>query len=502
MTPNTQQSRSRPVRTAGFTLVELLVVITIVVLVSAVTLPTVLPALNHRQVSEAARILQAALVGARDSAGRENAPRGIRLLVDPVFNGSTSILAYNRFIPIKTAGDYSTGRVSISYPNPLGANFTPYVESLFPSPTVAHPSAIRVDEAPVDPSGIPNERTSWFWNVRIGDKIRFNDSGRFYTIVGPAVINPNQLTANLRGNPELFVNDGFPGTATQAPVVTDGLGNSYSPEYLYLVNGQDDPLFGQSIGDGFVDNGWDGFNNDYDFNGVGVSMVDEYDEWEQEQWTGTELATLLLTPVDPMTGLRTLRNMQYTISRRPTPVPGGAIVTLPGGVVVDATSWNTANVERSRLPIDPKTLYVDILINGNGQVVPTTEYSSPTASTGFPFYHFWLAERPDVHELSDLWGLNTSTTPPTPKPNPNTDPSTSQPLRFLLPMPESAYSQRDGSGNQVLTNVPTLALKGDRRLLTLFTRTGQLTSNTLEFFDVTDVNAPFYDAQSGIREAK
>ncbi len=106
----------------GFTLVELLIVISIVVLVSAATLPVVLPALNHRQVSEAARILQAALMGARDTAIRDNSPAGIRLLVDPVFNGSyyqgnttsgTSMLAYNRFIPIRTLGDYSTGRVSI-----------------------------------------------------------------------------------------------------------------------------------------------------------------------------------------------------------------------------------------------------------------------------------------------------------------------------------------------------------------------------------------------------
>ena len=48
----------------GFTLIELLAVITIIVIVSAVALPTVIPALSHRQVGEAARILQSALVGA------------------------------------------------------------------------------------------------------------------------------------------------------------------------------------------------------------------------------------------------------------------------------------------------------------------------------------------------------------------------------------------------------------------------------------------------------
>ena len=71
----------------GFTLIELLVVITLILLVSAVALPTVISAYTHRQVSEAARILQAGLVGARDIAINNNAPAGIRLLPDPVFNG-------------------------------------------------------------------------------------------------------------------------------------------------------------------------------------------------------------------------------------------------------------------------------------------------------------------------------------------------------------------------------------------------------------------------------
>src|SRR5512135_3025196 len=114
-------------RGGGFTLIELLVVVVIVILVSAVTLPTVLPALSHREVSESARILQAALVGARDAAIRANEPRGLRLLPDPVLTvpslANTTLasastvppgslmLAYNRFVPIEPAGDYKEGRV-------------------------------------------------------------------------------------------------------------------------------------------------------------------------------------------------------------------------------------------------------------------------------------------------------------------------------------------------------------------------------------------------------
>ena len=87
-----QNDRARPAHPAdagrpGFTLVELLVVISIILLVSAVALPSIISAISHRQVSEAARILQAALVGARDSAIKNNAPSGIRLLPDPTING-------------------------------------------------------------------------------------------------------------------------------------------------------------------------------------------------------------------------------------------------------------------------------------------------------------------------------------------------------------------------------------------------------------------------------
>src|SRR5262249_27456170 len=153
----------------------------------------------------------------------------------------------------------------------------------------------------------------------------------------------------LNQNPELFVNDGPPGSPTQAGSVTDAKGNTYFPEYLYLVNGVDDN------GDGFVDNGWDGFDNNYNF------IIDEYAGWinpatsqpiETEQWTGTEFTILALNPLG-------LRSIPYTILRRPTPVAGSREVTLPGGIVIDATTWNSTQ-ERSRLPIDPKTLYVDI----------------------------------------------------------------------------------------------------------------------------------------------
>ncbi len=132
--------RRRQAGRRGFTLIELLVVMLIILLVSAVVLPTVIPAISHRQVSEAARILQGALAGARDTAINTNAPAGIRLLPDPVFNGinpttatldPTRVLASNRYILIQLAPNYSEGKASViipaGWPSPFGGTgFLPY----------------------------------------------------------------------------------------------------------------------------------------------------------------------------------------------------------------------------------------------------------------------------------------------------------------------------------------------------------------------------------------
>jgi prepilin-type N-terminal cleavage/methylation domain-containing protein len=69
----------------GFTLVELLVVMVIILAISVVALPSVIHAIGDRQMGEAARLVQASLAGARDAAIHANAPRGIRLLPDPAF---------------------------------------------------------------------------------------------------------------------------------------------------------------------------------------------------------------------------------------------------------------------------------------------------------------------------------------------------------------------------------------------------------------------------------
>ena len=220
-----------------------------------------------------------------------------------------------------------------------------------------------------------NNPTSWYWNIRVGDKLQLNGSGLWYTVVGPMVVTPQQ------GNSELFVNVGPAGT--QSPLSDTQAGTSVFPEFLFLVNGLDDNK------NGWIDEGFDGVDNNLSqelANNV-TQFVDDLAEWEAEAWPAA------FTSNPPS-------NVPYTINRRPAPVANAREVSLPTNVVIDMTSWANAFQERSQFPpgvINPFTGYVDILLYPNGTVVPTTLYSTPSSfGMSGAFFHFWLAERSDV----------------------------------------------------------------------------------------------------------
>jgi prepilin-type N-terminal cleavage/methylation domain-containing protein len=496
----------------GFTLLELLVVIAIILLVSVLTIPTISGAISHRQVSEGARTLQAVLAGARDAAIRDNQPSGIRLIQDPLFsgiqpaflpnsNGGLPIpnpnplagrldpslpLAYNRIVPIAPAPSYMEGAV-FQVPvvagqllptgalASIGALAYPVPSAAVPAPLVSGTTVLVLAEAVVTqvfnpvtgvPTIIPNPPTSWFWNIRLGDKVQINNAGPWYTVVGPMVVPPQGITINgsFYANPDMFCNVGQPGTAL--PWTTTQFGQVVTPEFLLLVNGRDDNA------NGWIDEGWDGVDND------GINGTDDVGEWKEvETWLGA-----------PPTGAQ----LPYSISRRPVPQISAREVQLPSDVVIDATTWGTTQ-ERTRVPsaaLNSFTGVIDIMINPDGSVLPTTLYSSPS-SVGMSgaFYHFWLAERGDVYA------------PATPLVTGGA---------FSLPMPSSAILQ-SGPGAPVTPNAyaalmagtlpgfgsTSFVLKGETRLTTMFSKTGQTSTNDNPTFNVANVSQPFLDAQQG-----
>lgn len=519
-TPATRRNRR------GFTLVELLVVILIILLVSAVTLPTIIPALTSRQVGEAARIVQAAIAGARDAAIRSNAPRGIRLIPDLRAGGSMTTtvdvrtagvvsgnaLTSSRIIPIEPAPDLtdtsdfgSATFFSFNIANgagwgsggsgapplyPFPVTVPPASRGVypFPSPVTSQFQVLMVVQSVYVGNNynaaIFNPPTNWFWNVRIGDKFRFTDSGRYYTVVGPMTVF----------NPELLVNDGVPGTSTlNEHYGPSGGGATLTPEYLFLVNGVDDSGINPSTlallpPDGYPDNGMDGINfdpvNGYNFD-TSVTphrpLIDEVGEWvEIEKWLGAQDALARKTVPVPGTGpppVQVPPTFKWTITRRPVPSPGAREIALPGGAVIDLTTWDTTR-ERSRLPVDPLNGTVDILLDQAGKVVPTTTYSNPSsAQMGDSFFHFWVTDRTDVYDPAGL-----------------TFPA--------LPMPPADRSPFQYPGEKAADPAQTIFLKKDRQLVSLFTRTGQVVTNSIETFDFYNANAPYAEAQLGVREAK
>ncbi len=526
---NAHQKRAR--RAPGFTLIELLVVITIILLVSVIALTTIPGLVGDYQVTEGARLVQAALASARDNAIRTGDNHGIRLVYDPnlsdplakdpsTVTAAHSRLVFNKIVPIEPAPDLNDGMLTFvpspthwiwnngappTYPFPvppkvtaglgtLGVSntypFFNFIQSPAPGVSLSSTNPILMVVESVFkgntavPVPQPNPPANWFWNVRIGDKLRFNDSGQYYTVVGPMTVN----------NPELYVNNGPPGAPvaqTEAlsvvfPVVGGGTITA-TPQFLFLVNGVDDN------GNGYVDEGFNAVDENYDqYPSATPGQADDIGEWygispvpaagayppEIERWQGSQ--TQQSTPLST-TGFP--QEFAYTIKRRPVPSQGAKEFLLPSTVVIDATTWNATNPERSRLP-NPNNGTIDIMVNPSGQVIPTTIYSTPAGTSlgvSNAFFHFWIADRTDVYDPAAN-NANTFTFP-------------------MLPFPESVggYNPPTNPANSILAG---RFLKKDRQLVTLFTRTGQVVTNSINNFDVTNVNAPFYEAQQGIREAK
>jgi prepilin-type N-terminal cleavage/methylation domain-containing protein len=460
----------------GFTLIELLVVILIIGLLAVATLPVVVPSLQQSKIGAAARELQAELSRARDEAVRTNRPQGLRFLPDdfdptvghPYLNRLTS----HRYIAIEQGPDYSEGALDMGSPPSPPSPIIP------PGYLVVHESKYTV--IPMVGT-IPNAPTGWFWNLRQGDRLRINGTGHIYTVVGPM----------LEPNTDRFINFGTPQAYPTGPAST-------LYEFLYLVNGVDDD------GDGFIDESFDGIDNDGDgivdpgFNGIdddsqngsddpGELIYNRYagyvvgshgNEFEQEEFKPSHI-----------TGLR---NAAYTVLRRPVPSPAARESNLPQNVVLDLTSWDADKIpvrnaidqpyvpERSRLPVDPSTGYVDILISPGGQVIQQTFTANPAPSVQLPYYHFWLTDLEDVADQTFPPGAQA----------------------FLLPMLKGSSDDPSLTSGPYAQTYPDILppLRANRRLVSLNVQTGQVVTTSVETMYTNNPSYPFKAAESGQKE--
>ena len=160
-----------PCRSA-FTLVELLVVITILSIVTIAAIPLVVPALTSRAVREAARIVNTQLSAAQSQALANGRSAGLwieRLPADP----TAAMDLYMAEVPPPYAGQdvNETVKVTISAPNSTTGTVT------FSNP-------------------------SFFPLLRPGDLIRFNYAGPYYELLEA---NGKQSTPDTSGDPESYV---------------------------------------------------------------------------------------------------------------------------------------------------------------------------------------------------------------------------------------------------------------------------------------------------------
>lgn len=367
--------------------------------------------------------------------------------------------------------------------------------------------------------------------MRAGDRITVGTQNvSQYVIAGP--VAPYRPAANfdpVTYNPERFVNLGTPSQMTsyqlntyfQQPTTLGPLTYPYYTSEILIVVNEGNKMFDgvDNNGDGVVDPAFDGRDND------GNGFVDDSAELfyhpSIDPQTGV-IAALVATGASRETMIQALKTtfewdpvqmaadklssiggdaQEYTVKRRMVPSPNAAEVGLPADVVIDATTAMTwvptsattgypalapPNVnyvsglemaERSRLPIDPLTRYVDIIFQPDGQVVVSSAASVNGAPFQVPFYHLWVTDRGDVFPPVDPTGKTRDKYVP------------------QLPIPEGSVLGLTHDH----ANDSEWQLKNQRRLITIQTRTGRISSQSIEFFDG-DANTPFQDAQKGIAE--
>jgi prepilin-type N-terminal cleavage/methylation domain-containing protein len=81
--------RGKYLARSGFTLIELMVVLVIVLMVSILTIPTVVHSYQERSIRSAVDLITQAMATARDRAAAINSPCGIRFLWDPTLSNWT-----------------------------------------------------------------------------------------------------------------------------------------------------------------------------------------------------------------------------------------------------------------------------------------------------------------------------------------------------------------------------------------------------------------------------
>lgn len=144
--------RTSPFR-AGVTLVELLVVILIMLMITAISIPIVAPALSNRQIREAARLVDVFFNGAKTRA--QQMDRSVGVVIEQDVPGGATTLSYAE-VPDPYAGDQTSSTINVTT---RGGSVLNAAGNIFNAGDVG-----------------------WYGLVRPGDLVQFNFHNTLYRI--------------------------------------------------------------------------------------------------------------------------------------------------------------------------------------------------------------------------------------------------------------------------------------------------------------------------------
>ncbi len=175
--------RRTPHHSSGFTLIELMIVVALLILIASMTVSAINLNTNYDKVRAGSRQVQSYLAGARDRAIYSKAPRGVRFLLDPTNNRTVSSMVF-----IAPTDPWTQGTIQLER---LDANNDNNADNYTPA-TPNNPPAVIVrgfDNELTSSGYYPTEWVSLYRQGMLKDGARIRipaNEGTWYTVTNTA----------------------------------------------------------------------------------------------------------------------------------------------------------------------------------------------------------------------------------------------------------------------------------------------------------------------------